>query len=207
MTIMVKKKDPLREAMYQRSRGLYDPDSVPRVHVVGVGGIGAWVGYALAIAGVKEIHVYDDDRLEGHNLNRLPYGLNDIGSAKTEAVARLIATCRPDTKVVQHGRVTGPESMKLKKTDVVVVAVDSAEQNNLVVKAAKKKGCRVVRGAYDGDRITISDGAHQFGSGQGGYRIVPSYVATPMVVAGLLVEKVFRTKNLNIDSEPLGKLR
>ncbi|MGT2425107.1 ThiF family adenylyltransferase [Amnibacterium kyonggiense] len=65
-----------------------------RVVVVGAGGLGCAVLPTLAAAGVGDLLVVDDDRVETSNLHRQTlYGVDDVGRRKAEvAAARLSAT-------------------------------------------------------------------------------------------------------------------
>src|SRR5438105_3097278 len=69
------------------------------VAVVGCGGVGSWIGYFLALAGVPKLYLFDSDKVSESNLNRMPFGPEDIGRTKPEALKRLILRSRPRTKV------------------------------------------------------------------------------------------------------------
>jgi bacteriocin biosynthesis cyclodehydratase domain-containing protein len=64
-----------------------------KVAVLGVGGLGGWVAWALACVGIGEMWLVDGDRVEASNLNRqILYTEADIGLLKVEvATARLRA--------------------------------------------------------------------------------------------------------------------
>lgn len=58
------------------------------VMVGGAGGIGSWVAFFLARIGFN-VHIYDNDVIEEHNLGGQLFNSSDIGSAKVDAVARI----------------------------------------------------------------------------------------------------------------------
>lgn len=60
------------------------------VAVVGCGGVGSWIAYFLALAGVRPLWLFDPDMVEIHNLNRLPLSKADIGKRKSEALASML---------------------------------------------------------------------------------------------------------------------
>jgi hypothetical protein len=77
---------------------------VPKsVVVIGCGGVGTWVAYFLALAGVKELWLFDHDIVSDHNLNRVPLSKKAIGTRKTQAVKNLIHSVRPDCSVLAMG--------------------------------------------------------------------------------------------------------
>ena len=56
-----------------------------RVGIVGLGSVGCIVAETMARIGVRKIKLFDPDRIEEHNLDRLLYGTaNDIGKLKVE---------------------------------------------------------------------------------------------------------------------------
>src|SRR2546422_77302 len=66
-----------------------------RVAVVGVGGLGALAAEILARAGVGELALFDYDKVEEANLNRLVYRTSQIGVPKVEALP--VHPPRPET--------------------------------------------------------------------------------------------------------------
>jgi molybdopterin-synthase adenylyltransferase len=62
------------------------------VTVVGAGGLGGPIGYALAAAGMASITVCDPDRVEASNLQRqIQFTTADVGRLKVEALAGELA--------------------------------------------------------------------------------------------------------------------
>lgn len=93
-----------------------------RVDVVGVGATGSHIALALAKLGVQNLHVWDDDKVESHNLANQAYDMADIGQPKTKAIARHIHDAT-ETKVTQHGRWDRRAGRTM--GEVVFVMVDS----------------------------------------------------------------------------------
>jgi len=57
-----------------------------RFSIVGAGGLGGPIAYALAAAGARAIAIWDDDRVELSNLHRqVLYGTADVGRRDTDA--------------------------------------------------------------------------------------------------------------------------
>jgi hypothetical protein len=74
-----------------RQQDLIEPDQLDTPNtVVGCGGIGSFVVLALAKMGCRLLTVYDDDRVEPHNIPNQVYRLADVGRLKVEALADLV---------------------------------------------------------------------------------------------------------------------
>lgn len=77
-----------------RSRGVFDPAKFREdIHIYGVGATGSHVVKQLVLHGVpgSQIHVYDFDVVEGHNLANTVYTNEHVGMPKVEALQKLIA--------------------------------------------------------------------------------------------------------------------
>jgi molybdopterin/thiamine biosynthesis adenylyltransferase len=69
---------------------LFNPDKLrgKQIAVIGAGATGSMTVLQLAKLGVENIHVYDFDTIEPHNIpNQLLYGVNDIGYFKADILA------------------------------------------------------------------------------------------------------------------------
>lgn len=89
-----------------------DPVST-RATVCGAGGIGSWTALALSRTGIPLI-IYDDDKVEAHNLGGQAYMKDAIGKKKTDASAEVIAqfNLSPEvigfTKRINEGKIFTP---------------------------------------------------------------------------------------------------
>lgn len=74
-----------------RHRELFDPNKFNKaIHVIGVGATGSWLVFSLAKLGLTNIHVYDFDKVEAHNIANQLFSISDIGEYKVEALKRII---------------------------------------------------------------------------------------------------------------------
>jgi molybdopterin/thiamine biosynthesis adenylyltransferase/rhodanese-related sulfurtransferase len=74
-----------------------------RVLCIGAGGLGSPVMTYLAAAGVGEIGIVDDDRVDFSNLQRqILHGTSDVGRLKTESAAGRLAEINPGVRVTRH---------------------------------------------------------------------------------------------------------
>ena len=104
-----------------RQQDLIEPDrlDVP-ITVVGCGGIGSFVVLALGKMGCRALAVYDDDRVEAHNIPNQAYRLADVGRLKVEALADLVRDVAGASLEIRAERVR-----KQRLQGVVVTAVDT----------------------------------------------------------------------------------
>jgi molybdopterin/thiamine biosynthesis adenylyltransferase len=60
------------------------------VHLVGCGGIGSFAALALGKLGCSRLNLYDDDRVEEHNVPNQLFRIADVGRPKVEALAEIL---------------------------------------------------------------------------------------------------------------------
>lgn len=61
-----------------------------RVDIIGAGAVGSKIGMEMAKLGIKDIHVWDGDIVESHNIANQAFYLDDIGKPKVTALAEHI---------------------------------------------------------------------------------------------------------------------
>ena len=178
------------EELYNRQETL--DIAVPRVaSVVGCGGVGSHVAIALAMSGVQTLNLYDSDELEVHNLNRLPFSVDDIGNEKVEVLSNYITKLRPDCHVVLHGHINKLNLRTLEGSYMVFITCDGLDNQILVSNWCEKHGVPEYNLGYDGDHITCTTDPmtsvwtdHETVAQEGsGYTITPSWVAPAQMVA------------------------
>lgn len=74
-----------------RHREIFDPEkfNIP-VQIIGCGAVGSWVALMLAKLGISDIHVWDFDHVEQHNIANQLFGNSDVGKKKVVALADAI---------------------------------------------------------------------------------------------------------------------
>ncbi|MEP7375975.1 MAG: ThiF family adenylyltransferase [Chitinophagaceae bacterium] len=106
-----------------------------KVGIIGYGGGGSHIGQQLAHIGVRNIVVFDDDKIEGSNMNRLVGGwFRDIKKSllKTAIAKRVIKKILPSAKPECINSRWQDNPDKLQECDVVLGCVDSyAERQQL----------------------------------------------------------------------------
>lgn len=72
-----------------------------RVDIIGVGASGSKIAVSLAKLGVVDLHVWDFDSVESHNIANQIYGKPDIGRLKVDALADHIKET-VGTEIIKH---------------------------------------------------------------------------------------------------------
>ena len=76
---------------FLRQLDLVRPEALETpVHLVGCGGIGSFAALALGKLGCTHLHLYDDDRVEEHNVPNQLFRVSDVGRPKVEALAEIL---------------------------------------------------------------------------------------------------------------------
>lgn len=105
------------------------------VHLVGCGGIGSFAALALGKLGCSRLHLYDDDRVEEHNVPNQLFRIADVGRPKVEALAEILETFtgirpRPYQRRLEGERLQG----------IVITGVDSmVSRKNLWQKTVRHR--------------------------------------------------------------------
>lgn len=124
-----------------------------RVHIIGCGSVGSTVAENLSRFGVKDIVLYDFDKVEAHNIVNQMFTQEDIGKLKTEAVASYIRKINPDVslKLVNEGW----QGQRL--AGYVFLCCDGIELRRKIVEASKEN--KYVKAMFD-FRTRLTDAQH-----------------------------------------------
>jgi len=163
--------------LYTRQKTL-KLDIPTNVAIIGVGGVGSWVAFNLALVGTKRLSLYDFDNLELSNLNRTPYKVSQIGMTKASALTELIKERRPDCEVLPF--IKKINSKKDFETDYDLI-IDTRDTSPM-------KGS-IMTGGYDGENISLHFNPNPdsiWGEGVTRYTVTPSYVVPPQLIANLI---------------------
>lgn len=133
-----------------------------KVLIIGCGGLGSPIIQYLAAAGLGELTLCDDDRIELTNLNRqLLFTPGDIGKYKAEQAAKVINTLNPAIKTtictdrISHHNVR----QMIAGHDCVVDCTDSLATKFLINDAAILEKCPLVHGTamgYQGRFLVVT---------------------------------------------------
>lgn len=121
-----------------------------RALIVGAGGIGTYVALNLAFSGIDEIHIYDPDTIEPHNLNRQLLYYGKSGEKKAATLAQRISAMIPDAHLHAHDITFGEEEgrrLQQKEFDIIFSCVDSFASRQLLSSIAVKSHTPLVDGS------------------------------------------------------------
>lgn len=119
-----------------RQRELVPPDRLSHVRatVVGVGAVGRQVAIQLAALGVPRLQLIDHDTVEAVNLAPQGFYANDIGRAKTSAVAEICHQINPMLNI-------STEQARFRRSmevgDTLFCCVDSIRTRKLIWRAVE----------------------------------------------------------------------
>lgn len=122
---------------FSRQHEIFDATQFKKqVHIIGCGATGSAVALNLAKMGIENIHIYDFDTVEEHNLPNQQFGLKDIGEYKAKALQANIMAQTGIYVNAHTEKVTGKEKFK----GIVFLLVDSMKaRNEIFHKAIKYK--------------------------------------------------------------------
>lgn len=164
---------------YSRHEDVFHPAKwgAQRVDVIGVGATGSKVALSIAKLGVRNLHVWDGDLVEEHNLANQAYRKVDVGRPKATALARIIRDAT-GTTVTTHGFWAGERTLgrvvfmmadsmavrkavfdTIKMNPNVSMVVDSRMGSDRAYLYSYRPGIPETLNAYQ-DTLFDDDGAH-----------------------------------------------
>lgn len=134
-----------------------------KVLVIGCGGLGAPVVQYLAAAGVGEITLCDDDRIEITNLNRQTlFSTDDIGKFKVTQTAKFASDLNPLIKVnIKDERISCHNIRQvIRGHHCIIDCTDGLPSKFLINDAAVLENCTLIHGSaisYQGRFMVINE--------------------------------------------------
>lgn len=106
-----------------------------RVDVIGAGATGSRIALALAKLGVQNLHVWDFDKVEAHNIANQLYPVDQVGRSKVRALYELIYSQTGDEIIEHEKRVEGGERLG----QVVFLLTDTMASRKAIFEGMKYK--------------------------------------------------------------------
>ena len=110
-----------------------------KIVIIGCGGLGSSLAYALGSSGIGEIHLVDFDTVSLHNIHRqIAFKMGDEGKYKAEVVKRSIEERCLYVKVFAHVGALEAFTCKNIGVDLIIDATDNFPTRSLIDAYAKE---------------------------------------------------------------------
>ena len=109
---------------YLRNKDLINQSLLDEVTIIGAGGIASALVTILAQMGFKKFHIWDDDKLEEHNLSTTAYPEGFLGFNKVECAASNIYAHQKDADITLNVKRWEPGDYL---SDIVLLTPDNME--------------------------------------------------------------------------------
>lgn len=112
------------------------------IHIIGAGATGSWVALILLKMGFKNIHIYDFDDIEEHNIPNQLYREKDIGKTKSDSMWNIYQEFFNDgveNRLTTHNQKVGYKDAK-ELEGIVFNCVDSMKGRKTIYEGCIKHG-------------------------------------------------------------------
>ncbi|MDQ7042654.1 MAG: ThiF family adenylyltransferase, partial [Sulfurimonas sp.] len=110
-----------------------------KIAIVGAGGLGSSLAFALGSSGIGEIHIIDFDEVSLHNIHRqIAFTMGDEGKNKAVINADIIEKKCPFAKAIAHECDFITWSKKNIEVDLIIDATDNLPTRGDIITYAKK---------------------------------------------------------------------
>ena len=121
-----------------------------RIAIIGSGGLGSSLAFALGASGIGEIHMIDFDEVSLHNIHRqIAFKVGDEGKNKALINAELIEQRSPYVKAIAHQCDFKEWSEKNIEVDLIIDATDNLPSRGDINTYAKSKNLPWVYGSVE----------------------------------------------------------
>lgn len=155
-----------------------------KIAIIGSGGLGSSLAFALGASGIGEIHMVDFDEVSHHNIHRqIAFKSGDEGKNKAVVNARIIEERCPYVKAIAHECDFQTWANKNIEVDLIIDATDNLPTRGDINTYAKSKSLPWVYGsveAFHGQVCFIEDSSFN-----DAFKIIqktPAGIAAPIVM-------------------------
>jgi len=121
-----------------------------RIAIIGSGGLGSSLAFALGASGIGEIHMIDFDTVSLHNIHRqIAFKSGDEGKYKSQVCAQLIEARCPYVKAISHVCNFDEFILKDIEVDLIIDATDNLPSRGAINTYAASKGVPWVYGSVE----------------------------------------------------------
>ncbi|MCD6172216.1 MAG: ThiF family adenylyltransferase [Sulfurimonas sp.] len=158
--------------------------STKKIAIIGSGGLGSSLAYALGASGIGEIHMIDFDEVSHHNIHRqIAFKTGDEGKNKAVVNAQIIEQRCPFVKAIAHECDFNTWADKDIEVDLIIDATDNLPTRGDINTYAKTKNLPWLYGsveAFHGQIAFIDESSFS-----DAFKIInktPAGIAAPMVM-------------------------
>jgi molybdopterin/thiamine biosynthesis adenylyltransferase len=121
-----------------------------KIAIIGSGGLGSSLAFALGASGIGEIHMVDFDEVSLHNIHRqIAFKIGDEGKNKAVINAQLIEDRCPYVKAIAHECNFEEFSKKEIEVDLIIDATDNLPSRGEINAYAKSKNMPWLYGSVE----------------------------------------------------------
>jgi len=121
-----------------------------KIAIIGSGGLGSSLAFALGASGIGEIHMVDFDEVSLHNIHRqIAFTMEDVGKNKAQINTAVIQKRCPYTKAIPHNTDFLGWSKKEIAVDLIIDATDNLPTRAEINSYAKEKNLPWVYGSVE----------------------------------------------------------
>jgi molybdopterin/thiamine biosynthesis adenylyltransferase len=121
-----------------------------KIAVIGSGGLGSSLAFALGASGIGEIHMVDFDEVSVHNIHRqIAFKVGDEGKNKAAIAARTIEERCPFVKAIAHTCDFDAFTAKGIDVDLIIDATDNLPTRGKINEYARSAGTPWVYGSVE----------------------------------------------------------
>lgn len=155
-----------------------------KIAIIGSGGLGSSLAFALGASGIGEIHMVDFDEVSLHNIHRqIAFKIGDEGKNKAVINAAIIEQRCPFVKAIAHECDFKAWSLKNIEVDLILDATDNLPSRAEINAYAKSKNLPWVYGSVEAFHGQVS--FIEESSFSDAFKIVqkiPAGIAAPIVM-------------------------
>ena len=155
-----------------------------RVAIVGAGGLGSSLAFALGASGIGEIHIIDFDEVSHHNIHRqIAFKMGDEGKNKALINAQIIEEKCPFVKAIPHECDFDAWTKKNIEVDLIIDATDNLPTRGDINTYAKKVNLPWIYGSVEAfhGQVCFID-ASSFNDAFKIIKKTPAGIAAPIVM-------------------------
>jgi molybdopterin/thiamine biosynthesis adenylyltransferase len=121
-----------------------------KIAIIGAGGLGSSLAFALGATGIGEIHIIDFDEVSLHNIHRqIAFRLGDEGKNKAKINAEIITQRSTYTKAIAHECDFLKWSQKQIDVDLIIDATDNLPTRGDINNYAKESNTPWIYGSVE----------------------------------------------------------